>query len=50
MKKKNNHYIGPDEIIRKKKEYLIPCTYHFFKNPMQIVKGDMQYLYDHTGK
>ena len=46
----NNHYIGPDEIIRKKKEYLIPCTYHFFKKPMQIVKGKMQYLYDHTGK
>ncbi|MGR3176548.1 MAG: aspartate aminotransferase family protein [Candidatus Anammoxibacter sp.] len=50
MKKENNHYIGPEEIIRKKKEYLIPCTYHFFKNPMQIVRGEMQYLYDHTGK
>ena len=50
MNQKENHYIGPDEIIRKKEEYLIPCTYHFFKKPMQIVKGDMQYLYDHTGR
>ena len=43
-------YIGPDAIIQKKQEYLIPCVYHFYKKPMQIVKGEMQYLYDHTGK
>lgn len=43
-------YIGPEAIIRKKQEYLIPCVYHFYKKPMQIVKGEMQYLYDHTGK
>ncbi|MDR4509787.1 MAG: aspartate aminotransferase family protein [Candidatus Brocadiaceae bacterium] len=44
------HYIGPEEILRKKQEYLIPCVYHFYKTPMQIVRGKMQYLYDHTGK
>ncbi len=43
------NYIGPDSILRKKQEYLIPCVYHFYKKPMQIVKGEMQYLYDHTG-
>ena len=36
--------------MRKKKEYLIPCVYHFYSKPMQLVRGEMQYLYDHTGK
>jgi len=43
-------YIGPEEILRKKKEYLIPCVYHFYNEPMQLVRGEMQYLYDSTGK
>lgn len=43
-------YIGPDEILRKKQEYLIPCVYHFYRQPMQLVKGEMQYLYDNNGK
>ncbi|MEK6729987.1 MAG: aspartate aminotransferase family protein [Planctomycetota bacterium] len=44
------NYIGPDSILQKKQEYLIPCVFHFYKKPMQIVRGKMQYLYDHTGK
>lgn len=44
------NHIGPDAILQKKSEYLIPCVYHFYKRPMQIVRGEMQYLYDHTGK
>lgn len=43
-------YIGPDEIIQKKRDYLIPCVYHFYQQPMQLVRGEMQYLYDHNGK
>lgn len=43
-------YIGPDEILQKKRDYLIPCVYHFYKQPMQLVRGEMQYLYDQTGK
>lgn len=44
--------IGPDKIIEKKKNYLFPSSHgnHFYKNPPQIVKGDMQYLYDNEGK
>jgi 4-aminobutyrate aminotransferase-like enzyme len=42
--------IGPGEIVRKKKEYMIPCVYHFYKDPMQIVQGKGQYLYDHEGR
>lgn len=43
-------YIGPEAIRQKKQEYIIPCVYHFYNKPMQLVKGEMQYLYDHTGK
>ena len=42
--------VGPEEILRKKREYLIPCVYHFYAAPMQLVRGELQYLYDHTGK
>ncbi|NLY55347.1 MAG: aspartate aminotransferase family protein [Firmicutes bacterium] len=43
-------YLGPEEILRKKQEYLIPCLYHFYTKPMQLVKGEMQYVYDHEGR
>ena len=44
------NYIGPQKIIEKKKTFLFPCTHHFYKNPPQIVKGTMQYLFDAQGK
>ncbi|BBB92696.1 MAG TPA: aspartate aminotransferase family protein [Methylomusa anaerophila] len=43
-------FLGPEGILEKKREYLIPCVYHFYSKPMQLVRGEMQYLYDHTGK
>lgn len=49
-KKIKDRYIGPDEVLRKKKDYIIPCVYHFYSKPMQLVKGEMQYLYDTAGK
>ena len=45
-----NNYIGPQKIIEKKKEFLFPCSQHFYKSPPQLVKGEMQYLYDSEGK
>lgn len=45
-----SQFIGPEEILRKKKEYMIPCVYHFFQEPMQLVRGSMQHLYDQNGK
>lgn len=45
-----SNYIGPDRIIEKKKEYQIPCSYHFYQDPPQLVRGEMQYLYDTTDK
>lgn len=44
-------YIGPQEVAEKKKAYLCPPSWnHFYQNPPQIVRGKMQYLYDHEGK
>lgn len=43
-------YLGPQTIIEKKKQYLLPCSYHFYQDPPQLVRGSMQHLYDHTGK
>ena len=43
-------FIGPEAILAKKHRYLIPCAYHFYKDPPQIVRGQGIYLYDSTGK
>ncbi|WP_196594572.1 aspartate aminotransferase family protein [Pectinatus sottacetonis] len=43
-------YIGPQNILKKKQKYIMPCLGHFYKNPPQFVKGTMQYLFDNTGK
>ncbi len=45
-----NKYIGPGNIIEKKKKFLFPCSHHFYKDPPQIVRGEMQYLFDSEGK
>lgn len=43
-------YWGPEEIVKKKKEYIIPCLYHFYQEPVQMVKGEGQYLFDSTDR
>jgi 4-aminobutyrate aminotransferase/4-aminobutyrate aminotransferase/(S)-3-amino-2-methylpropionate transaminase len=40
----------PQSVIDKKKKYLIPCTYHFYKNPPLMVRGEGAYLIDSEGK
>jgi len=45
-----SNFIGPEKIIQKKKEFLFPCSQHFYKSPPQIVSGQMQYLFDSEGK
>lgn len=44
------NYLGPQTIIQKKKDYIMPCLGHFYQEPMQLVRGSMQYLYDSTDK
>lgn len=43
-------YIGPQAIIKKKRQYIMPCLSHFYEEPPELVRGSMQYLFDHTGK
>ena len=42
--------MGPQPILDKKQRYLLPCVYHFYQNPPQIVRGQGMYLYDHNGR
>jgi 4-aminobutyrate aminotransferase-like enzyme len=42
--------IGPQKILEKKAKYLIPCAYHFYKDPPQMVQGQGMYLIDARGK
>jgi 4-aminobutyrate aminotransferase-like enzyme len=39
-----------EEILQMRKEYLMPCLGYFYQAPPVFVKGEMQYLYDETGK
>lgn len=43
-------YIGAKKIIEKKMAYTIPCSYHFFSDPPQMVSASMQYMTDSNGK
>lgn len=43
-------YLGPAGVLEKKQRYIMPCLGHFYKEPMQLVRGSMQYLYDSEGK
>ena len=43
-------YIGAAAILEKKKKYIMPCLGHFYNEPRQIVRGEMQYLYDSEGR
>ncbi|CAL0324651.1 unnamed protein product [Lupinus luteus] len=45
-------YVGPtaEEILAKRKEYLSPSLFHLYKNPVNIVEGKMQYLFDDKGR
>ena len=38
------------ELLAKKKDLLVPCVYHFYKNPPAIVRGEGVYLFDEKGK
>ncbi len=44
------NYIGPEDILRKRQQYFFPATSAFYKEPPQIVKGSMQYVFDHNNK
>lgn len=42
--------VGPERLLHLKQRALMPCVYHFYKNPPQIVAGRGCVLIDHTGR
>lgn len=45
-------YEGPsyEEVAKMRQEFLTPALLTFYKKPVMIVEGSMQYLYDETGR
>lgn len=45
-------YTGPsrEEVIATRKQYANPAIFTIYKEPIMIVEGHMQWLYDETGK
>src|SRR5438309_5073898 len=45
-------YAGPpaDEILRLRKQFLNPGIFLYYKEPIMLVEGKMQYVWDQTGK
>lgn len=39
-----------EEILAGRAKHILPSTVTYYKKPIQLVKGQMQYLYDETGK
>lgn len=42
--------LSADEIGRLRKEYLLPSTMSYYSDPVNIVRGSMQYVWDDKGK
>jgi alanine-glyoxylate transaminase/(R)-3-amino-2-methylpropionate-pyruvate transaminase len=45
-------YTGPSrqDVLAMRNEYLSPALFKFYKDPIMVVEGHMQYLWDETGK
>jgi alanine-glyoxylate transaminase/(R)-3-amino-2-methylpropionate-pyruvate transaminase len=45
-------YDGPsrEEVLAMRKQFMNPAIFHLYKDPLLIVEGFMQYLYDETGR
>lgn len=41
---------SPDELLRLKEQYLVPCVYHFYRRPPHIVAAEDCWLIDHEGR
>jgi 4-aminobutyrate aminotransferase-like enzyme len=43
-------HLSPEEILALREKFLLPGTATYYEKPLHIVKGEMQFVYDHTGK
>ncbi|MGH7938573.1 MAG: aspartate aminotransferase family protein, partial [Chthoniobacterales bacterium] len=41
---------SPEEILRLRKQFLNPGIFLFYKKPLTLVEGKMQYVWDETGR
>jgi alanine-glyoxylate transaminase/(R)-3-amino-2-methylpropionate-pyruvate transaminase len=39
-----------DEVLRLRKQYLNPAIFLYYKKPLMLVEGKMQYVWDETGR
>jgi 4-aminobutyrate aminotransferase/4-aminobutyrate aminotransferase/(S)-3-amino-2-methylpropionate transaminase len=39
-----------DRLLRTKKDFLVPCVYHFYQRPPVFVRGEGTYLFDADGR
>jgi 4-aminobutyrate aminotransferase-like enzyme len=38
------------QLLAKKKDFLVPCVYHFYQRPPVLVRGEGAYLFDAEGR
>jgi alanine-glyoxylate transaminase/(R)-3-amino-2-methylpropionate-pyruvate transaminase len=45
-------YTGPsaEEVLATRKAFMNPAIFHYYKKPLMIVEGKMQWLFDDTGR
>jgi alanine-glyoxylate transaminase / (R)-3-amino-2-methylpropionate-pyruvate transaminase len=45
-------YLGParEEVLRLRREYVNPAVFTLYRDPLMIVEGRMQYVFDETGR
>ncbi len=41
---------SPEQALAERRQYLNPAIFTFYKEPLMIVEGSMQYLYDEIGR
>jgi 4-aminobutyrate aminotransferase/4-aminobutyrate aminotransferase/(S)-3-amino-2-methylpropionate transaminase len=39
-----------ERLLALKREYLVPCVYHFYRQPPVLVRAEGAYLFDNTGR
>jgi alanine-glyoxylate transaminase/(R)-3-amino-2-methylpropionate-pyruvate transaminase len=52
FKQKPKKYTGPSpaELLALRKQYMNPGIFLYYKNPLMLVEGAMQYVWDETGR
>lgn len=40
----------PEQAVATKRDFLVPCVYHFYQRPPVLTRGEGAYLYDADGK